>query len=55
MPRIKGKVKCYIITSRGSDYTYGAFPHSKDGLISAKAHVVELSKKTKDKYKIEEG
>lgn len=55
MPRIKGKIKCYIITSKGSDYTYGAFPHSKDGLRTARTHLAELSKKSKEKYRIQEG
>lgn len=54
MPRTKGKVKCYVITANGSDYTYGAFPYSKDGLKIAKIHLAELSKKTKDKYRIRE-
>lgn len=54
MPRIKGKIKCYVISSEGSEYTYGAFPFSKDGLKSARAHLAKLAEKTKDKFHIEE-
>lgn len=54
MPRVKGRVKYYVIISKERDYTYGAFPFSASGLKLATAYLKTLSKRTSEKYKIQE-
>jgi|APGre2960657505_1045072.scaffolds.fasta_scaffold48069_3 hypothetical protein len=54
MPKIKNKTKGYVIVAEHNDYTYGAFPYSKDGLQQAKNYLSVLAKKTKEKYLIRE-
>lgn len=54
MPKIKNKTKGYVIVAENNDYTYGAFPYSREGLKRAKTYLISLTKSTKDKYLIRE-
>jgi hypothetical protein len=44
MPKLK-REKFYIVISKKNNYTYGAFPHTKEGKAAAKNYIEEKSNK----------
>jgi len=51
LKKIKNK-KYYLIESEKRKWSYGAFPHTKEGLKEAKRYMNSLQKKTKEKLEI---
>ena len=54
MPRNKKNKKYYLIESEKRKWSYGAFPHSEEGLKEAKRYLSALQKKTDEKLGIVE-
>ena len=54
MPKNKKNKKYYLIESEKRKWSYGAFPHSEEGLKEAKKYLVVLQKKTNEKLEIVE-
>jgi hypothetical protein len=54
MPKNKKNKKYYLIESAKRKWSYGAFPHSEEGLKEAKKYIVALQKKTNEKLEIVE-
>jgi hypothetical protein len=52
MPKNKKNKKYYLIESKGRKWSYGAFPHTEEGLIEAERYLRTLQKKTKEKLEI---
>tara|TARA_Y100000593_G_scaffold56456_2_gene105326 strand:- start:8519 stop:8686 length:168 start_codon:yes stop_codon:yes gene_type:complete len=44
MSRTKSAKKYYLVLSKDRNYTYGAFPHTKQGEKDAKAFAKRISK-----------
>lgn len=54
MPKNKKNKKYYLIESAERKWSYGAFPHTKEGLNEARKYVLTLQKKMKEKLEIVE-
>jgi len=54
MPKNKKNKKYYLIESEKRKWSYGAFPHTDEGLKEAKKYLAALQKKTKEKLEIVE-
>jgi len=54
MPKNKKNKKYYLIESKKRKWSYGAFPHTDEGLMEAKKYLVTLQKKTDEKLEIVE-
>jgi hypothetical protein len=54
MPRNKKNKKYYLIESKKRRWSYGAFPHTEEGLQQAKKYLGALQKKTDEKLEIVE-
>ena len=54
MPKNKKNKKYYLIESEKRKWSYGAFPHTEEGLKEAKRYLIALQKKTKEKLEIVE-
>ena len=54
MPKNKKNKKYYLIESAKRKWSYGAFPHTEEGLNEAKRYVHALQKKIKEKLEIVE-
>tara|TARA_Y100000310_G_scaffold185090_1_gene185191 strand:+ start:1075 stop:1242 length:168 start_codon:yes stop_codon:yes gene_type:complete len=54
MPKNKKNKKYYLIESQKRKWSYGAFPHTDEGLKEAKRYLTALQKKTKEKLEIVE-
>jgi len=54
MPRSKKNKKYYLIESERRKWSYGAFPHTKEGLTEAQRYLKTLQKKMKEKLEIVE-
>jgi len=54
MPKNKKNKKYYLIESQQRKWSYGAFPHTEDGLKQAKRYLSSLQKKTDEKLGIVE-
>ena len=54
MPKNKKNKKYYPIESKKRKWSYGAFPHTDEGLMEAKKYLVALQKKTDEKLEIVE-
>lgn len=52
MPKKKNP-KYYLVLCKGRNYTYGAFPYSKEGKRSAEAFVKKASKSQEEELYIE--
>tara|TARA_R100000234_G_C4977333_1_gene169095 strand:- start:678 stop:845 length:168 start_codon:yes stop_codon:yes gene_type:complete len=52
MPKSKKSKKYYLIESATRKWSYGAFPHTEEGLKSAKQYMKNLQKNTKEKLEI---
>tara|TARA_B100000287_G_scaffold349800_1_gene338462 strand:- start:419 stop:586 length:168 start_codon:yes stop_codon:yes gene_type:complete len=52
MPKNKKNERYYLIESAERKWSYGAFPHTEDGLKEAKKYLRNLQKKTKEKLEI---
>jgi len=52
MPKTKNP-KYYLVLSKSRNYTYGAFPYSKEGKKKAEAFVRKTSKSQKEELYIE--
>lgn len=44
--------KYYLILAKKSKWSYGAFPHSEEGLKEAKRYLKTIQKKTNDELEI---
>ena len=45
MPKNKKNKKYYLVESEKRKWSYGAFPHTEEGLAQAKKYLTELEKK----------
>jgi len=54
MPKNKKNKKYYLIESKSRKWSYGAFPHTEDGLLKAKKYLSNLQKKIGEELKIVE-
>ena len=54
MPKNKKNKKYYLIESAKRRWSYGAFPHTEEGLKDAKKYLFALQKKTQEKLEIVE-
>ena len=54
MPRSKKNKKYYLIESMERKWSYGAFPHTDEGLQQAKKYLTVMQKKVKEKLEIVE-
>ena len=54
MPKSKKNKKYYLIESTPRKWSYGAFPHTEEGLNEAKRYLRSLQQKTKEKLEIVE-
>tara|TARA_R100001129_G_scaffold15999_1_gene10547 strand:- start:850 stop:1023 length:174 start_codon:yes stop_codon:yes gene_type:complete len=45
MPKNKKNKKYYLIEAKARKWSYGAFPHTEDGLAQAKKYLSKLEKK----------
>tara|TARA_R110002020_G_scaffold5047_2_gene21483 strand:+ start:736 stop:903 length:168 start_codon:yes stop_codon:yes gene_type:complete len=54
MPKSKKNKKYYLIESTTRRWSYGAFPHTKEGLGEAKKYLRSLQNKTNEKLEIVE-
>lgn len=54
MPKNKKNKRYYLIESQEKKWSYGAFPHTEDGLKQAKKYLSNLQKKTDEKLEIVE-
>tara|TARA_R100000152_G_C6748191_1_gene171779 strand:- start:40 stop:207 length:168 start_codon:yes stop_codon:yes gene_type:complete len=54
MPKNKKNKKYYLVESEKRKWSYGAFPHTEEGLAQAKKYLIELKKKFKEELKITE-
>ena len=52
MPKNKKNKKYYLIESKRRKWSYGAFPHTEEGLQEAKKYLINLQKKTDEKLEI---
>tara|TARA_R110002020_G_scaffold19821_5_gene68003 strand:- start:684 stop:851 length:168 start_codon:yes stop_codon:yes gene_type:complete len=54
MPKSKKNKKYYLIESEKRKWSYGAFPHTSEGLEAAERYLSNLQKKTDEKLEIVE-
>jgi hypothetical protein len=54
MPRNKKNKKYYLVESSQRNWSYGAFPHTEEGLEKAQNYMDKMQKKVKEKLKIVE-
>ena len=54
MPNKKKEPKYYLVLSKSRNYTYGAFPYTKEGRRDAEAFVKKSSKAQKEELYIKE-
>ena len=54
MPKNKKNKKYYLIESMERKWSYGAFPHTDEGLQQAKKYLTVMQKKVKEKLEIVE-
>jgi len=54
MPQDRKNKKYYLIESARRKWSYGAFPHTDEGLAEAKRYLIALQKKTDEKLEIVE-
>ncbi len=52
MPKSKKSKKYYLIESKTRKWSYGAFPHTEEGIKNAKQYMKNLQKKPKEKLEI---
>ncbi len=52
MPKNKKNKKYYLIESKVKKWSYGAFPHTEEGLIRAKKYLSKLKKKIREELNI---
>tara|TARA_R110002051_G_scaffold114536_1_gene187471 strand:+ start:736 stop:903 length:168 start_codon:yes stop_codon:yes gene_type:complete len=52
MPKNKKNKKYYLIESARRKWSYGAFPHTEEGLKEAKRYLRSLQKDTKETLEI---
>ena len=55
MARKKSKkkdFKSYLILAERTNYLFGAFPYSEDGLAQAEKYVRKISRRDSEKYRI---
>ena len=52
MPKNKKNKKYYLIESERKKWSYGAFPHTEEGLKEAKKYMGKLQRKMKEKLEI---
>jgi len=49
---MKSKLKYYAIFSKNDNFMHGAFPYTKEGLISAKKYIDKISSNKKNNFYI---
>ncbi len=54
MPKDKRNKKYYLVESTQRNWSYGAFPHTEEGLKRAKVYLTKMEEKVKEKLKIVE-
>jgi len=54
MPKNKRNKKYYLVESTQRNWSYGAFPHTEEGLKKAEVYLTKMEKKVKEKLKIVE-
>jgi hypothetical protein len=47
---MKSKLNYYAVFSKSDNFLHGAFPHTKDGLVSAKKYIKKISNKNNNFY-----
>lgn len=52
MPKSKKNKKYYLIESEKRKWSYGAFPHTDDGLEQAEKYLKKLQRKVDEELKI---